>query len=151
MKKALPRTHSCFVCGIHNPKGLRLSFETDGNTVTGRFTPGEELVGFRGVIHGGILMTVLDEVMVWACGVAAKRFAFSAELTVRFLKPVRPGEELLARAWVAANRRGKIFEVEGELLDETGARRAAAKGKYMPVPDDIMEELAEDMVEERRP
>src|ERR1041385_3913787 len=62
--KILPHTRSCFVCGEANPAGLRLRFETDGQVVTARFTPRPEHIGFKQVVHGGIVATLLDEIMV---------------------------------------------------------------------------------------
>src|SRR4051812_15254316 len=94
----LPHTKSCFVCGEANPSGLRLRFETDGRVVTSRFTPRREHIGFKDVVHGGIIATLLDEVMVWACAVQTKRFAYCAELNVRFVRAVHPGDETLASA-----------------------------------------------------
>ncbi|MEI2727020.1 MAG: PaaI family thioesterase [Verrucomicrobiota bacterium] len=91
--KPLPHTHSCFVCGESNPFGLRLRFETDGRVVQTRFVPRAEHIGFKGVVHGGILATVLDEIMVWACAVPTRKFAYCAELTVRYRHPLAPGED----------------------------------------------------------
>ena len=144
--KALPHTHSCFVCGESNPAGLKLRFETDGRIVTTRFTPKPEHVGFKRVIHGGILATLLDEMMVWACAVQTKRFAFCAELTVRFQQPARPGEEISATAELADNRRGKIFQAKGELRNPKGEVLATATGKYLPVPETDRAEMATDFV-----
>src|SRR5215216_5539814 len=100
--KFLPHTHSCFVCGESNPAGLNLRFETDGRIVRAGFTPRPEHIGFKQVVHGGIIATVLDEIMVWACAVSVKRFAFCAELNVRFANPVRPGEPVIATAELTA-------------------------------------------------
>jgi hypothetical protein len=76
--RELPHTKSCFVCGEANPAGLRQRFETDGRVVRARFTPRPEHAGFTGVVHGGILATLLDEIMVWACAVGTRRFGFAA-------------------------------------------------------------------------
>src|SRR6266550_1900862 len=107
--KVLPHTYSCFVCGESNPIGLRLRFETDGRIVQTHFVPRPEHIGFKQTVHGGLIATVLDEIMVWACAVQTKRFAFCAELSVRFLNPVRPGTELMAQGELAKNRRNRIF------------------------------------------
>ena len=131
----LPHTHSCFVCGEANAHGLRLRFHTDGRVVHTRFTPRAEHIGFKGVTHGGLLATVLDEVMVWAVAVATRRFAYCAEMTVRFQRPARPGEELSATAQLVADRRGKIFETRGELCTADGSVIATATGKYLPIPE----------------
>jgi len=61
--RELPHTHSCFVCGESNAVGLKLRFTTDGRVVHTRFRLRAEHIGFRGVVHGGILATVLDEII----------------------------------------------------------------------------------------
>ncbi|PAW72220.1 MAG: hypothetical protein B9S33_22895, partial [Pedosphaera sp. Tous-C6FEB] len=71
----LPHTRSCFVCGESNAHGLKLRFTADGQRVHTWFTPRAEHIGFKGVTHGGILATVLDEIMVWAVAVSTRRFA----------------------------------------------------------------------------
>jgi uncharacterized protein (TIGR00369 family) len=131
--KELPHTRSCFVCGESNASGLNLRFESDGRTVRTRFTPRGEHIGFKQVVHGGIIATVLDEIMVWACAVETRQFAFCAEMTVRYLKPLRPGEETIATGELISNRRGKIFEARAELRNSQGELLATSTGKYLPV------------------
>ena len=144
--KELPHTHSCFVCGESNAIGLRLRFATDGNIVRTRFTPRPEHIGFKGVVHGGIIATLLDEIMVWACAVRTKKFGYCAEMTVRFQKPLRPNEEVIATAELAANRRDKIFEAKAELKNQAGELLASATGKYLPVKALDLTEMATDFV-----
>jgi uncharacterized protein (TIGR00369 family) len=144
--RELPHTKSCFVCGENNPVGLRQRFETDGAIVRARFTPRPEHAGFKGVIHGGILATLLDEIMVWACAVNARKFGFCAEMTVRFQHPAVPGDELLVEAELVANRRGKIFEAKAEVRNAQGEVLALATGKYMPIRDVDFAALQADMV-----
>jgi uncharacterized protein (TIGR00369 family) len=146
--KLLPHTRSCFVCGESNPAGLNLRFETDGRLVQTRFVPRAEHVGFRQTVHGGLTATLLDEIMVWACAVQTKRFAFCAELNVRFLNPVRPGEALIASGELVSNRRGKLFEARAELRDQAGLALATATGKYLPIRDAEAAEMAADFVED---
>ena len=144
--KTLPHTHSCFVCGESNPVGLKLRFETDGRLVQTRFTPLPQHVGFKQTIHGGLIATLLDEIMVWACAVQTRRFAFCAELNVRFLNPVRPNEELTAIGELASNRRDKLFEAKAELRNQAGLVLAVATGKYLPIKNADATELATDFV-----
>ena len=146
--KTLPHTHSCFVCGESNPIGLKLRFETDGRVVQTQFVPRPEHVGFRQTVHGGLIATLLDEIMVWACAVQTKRFAFCAELNVRFLNPMRPGEKVLATAELVENRRGRIFEAKGELRNDSGQVLAMATGKYLPIKEEVATEMATDFVDD---
>jgi uncharacterized protein (TIGR00369 family) len=144
--KVLPHTHSCFVCGESNAIGLNLRFETDGRMVQTRFTPRPEHIGFKGVVHGGIIASLLDEVMVWACAVQTRRFAYCAELTVRYLSPLKPGEEVIAFGELAVNRRDRIFEAKGELRNPAGNILASGTGKYLPIKDAVVSEMETELV-----
>ncbi len=144
--KELPHTRSCFVCGESNPSGLKLRFQTDGQQVQTRFVPRPEHVGFRQTVHGGLVATLLDESMVWACAVTTKQFAFCAELNVRFVQPVRPMQEVFATAQLVSNRRGKVFEARADLKDGTGKVLATATGKYLPIKEADLSALAADFV-----
>jgi uncharacterized protein (TIGR00369 family) len=144
--KELPHTRSCFVCGESNASGLKLRFTVDDGKVTTRFTPSPDHVGFRNTVHGGIIATLLDEIMVWACAVQTRRFAFCAELNVRFLKPLQPGSETMAVAELVENRRNKIYHAKAELRDAKGTVVATATGKYLPISEAQTVVMAEDFV-----
>jgi uncharacterized protein (TIGR00369 family) len=143
--KELPHTRSCFVCGESNPAGLNLRFETDGNIVQARFVPRMEHVGFKATVHGGLIATVLDEIMVWACAVRTKKFAFCAELAVRFLNPLTPGQEVLLVGELLQDRR-KLFEARAEVKDPSGKIYASGTGKYLPIKEVDAADLATDFV-----
>ena len=143
----LPHTRSCFVCGLNNPLGLKLDFETDGRIVRARFAPRPEHVGFKQTVHGGLISTVLDEAMVWVIGVRTKRFSYCADLNVRFLQPARPGEELMIVAELVANRRDKLFEAKAELQDPRAEVYASATGKYLPIKGNVLADLLSDFAE----
>ena len=142
----LPHTQGCFVCGESNPLGLKLRFQTDGRMVEGRLALRPEHVGFQDVIHGGLIATLLDEIMVWACAVRTRRFAFCAELKVRFLQPLRPGQTVRVVAELVNDRRGRIFEAKAEVINEAGAILAAATGKYLPVKQGDVPAMMADFV-----
>ena len=82
----------CFGCGAANPRGMHLHFETDEERqrIVGRFRLGAEYQGAHGFIHGGIIATVLDEVMSKVSRFSNVR-AVTAELNVEYLKPVPCG------------------------------------------------------------
>ncbi len=146
MAYTLPHTHGCFVCGEANPIGLRLRFETDGKLVTARFTPRYEHTGFRQTMHGGLIAALLDEAMVWACAVQTRRFAFSAEMNVRYLRPVQPGQEVTVAAELVANRRDRIYDTKAELRDAQNQVLATATGKYLPIDEKLAAEMLTDLV-----
>ncbi len=131
----LPRTEGCIVCGQLNPVGLKITSFVDTSTgvVSAAYTPDVNHIGFTGVVHGGVLATVLDEIMVWCATWAGKRFCLAAELSVRYRSPGRVGElmRVEARTEIVRSRiittTGKI--TAGEVLV------AEASGKYIPLPD----------------
>jgi len=146
--RALPHTRSCFVCGESNPAGLNLRFETDGRTVQTRFVPRVEHIGLRQTVYGGLTATLLDEIMVWAGAVQTKRFAFCAELNVRFLNPVRTGDTLVAHGELVSNRRNKLFEAKADLRNQAGLAFATTTGKYLPIKDTEVAAMVADFVED---
>ena len=112
---------------------MNLRFKTDGRVVQARFSPRPEHNGFINVVHGGLLATVLDEVMVWACAVRTHQFSYCAEMNVRYLSPARPAEEILAEAELVENKRDRLFLAKGELRGADGRILTTSTGKYMPV------------------
>ena len=85
------------------------------------------------MVHGGLTATVLDEIMVWACVVATQKFAFCAELNVRYLGPLTPDVEVLITSELVANRKGRVLEAKATICDAAGKPLAEATGKYMPI------------------
>lgn len=140
----LPHAKTCLVCGRHNPQGMKLRLHVlpQGGLVSTEFRPQPEHVGFEGMIHGGLLATVLDEAMTWAATWKQKRFCFCGELTARFRHPVRPGEALRVEAAVEFSR-PRLVEVASKMFDFTGKLVATGSGKYLPAtPQQHIEHLA---------
>jgi len=144
--KELPHTHSCFVCGESNPHGLKMRFHAEGRVVTAMFRPCAEHVGFKGVVHGGLTATVLDEIMVWACVVATRKFAFCAELKVRYLRPLAPGEEVTVTSELVADHKGRILEAKAAMHNAAGKILVQATGKYMPLKEVDASEMVRDFI-----
>ena len=142
----LPHSRSCYVCGEANPLGLNLRFETDGRIVRARFRPRPEHNGFKGIVHGGIIATALDEILSWVCAVHARRFAFCAELNVRYLNPMPTGGEVLLTAELVADRKGRLFEARAQAMDSGGKTFAEATGKYIPLKNVNVSELESDLI-----
>ena len=111
-----------------------------------RFVPRAEHIGFKGVVHGGLMATVLDEIMVWACAVPTRRFAYCAELTVRYLQPAVPGAEIVVTGELVANRKDRIYEAKAIACSATQVTLAEATGKYLPIKAIDLSELAQDFV-----
>jgi len=123
----------CFGCGGANPRGMRLVFALDESRqrVVGRFRLGPEYQGAAGFIHGGIIATVLDEVMSKVSRLSNLR-SVTAELTVEYLKPVRVDQELSVEGF-AARREGRQLYHEGEIRDAAGVLLAKGRGRFVVI------------------
>jgi uncharacterized protein (TIGR00369 family) len=86
-------------------------------------------VGWSDKVHGGIIATLLDEVMAWAPS-SFDSWAVTAEMSIRYRSPAAPGEELSAVGRVV-DRRRRIYEVRGEVRASDGRLIAEGTGRYL--------------------
>jgi uncharacterized protein (TIGR00369 family) len=123
----------CFGCGESNPRGMHLRFERDEERqrIVGRFQLSAEYQGATGFVHGGIIATVLDEVMSKVSRFFDVR-AVTAELTVEYLKPIRIGTDLIVEGF-NARREGRQLYHEGEIRDAAGTLLARGRGRFVVV------------------
>ena len=112
--------HHCFACGASNPIGMRLHIELSDGAARSEWVVGDDYVGWSDKLHGGIIATLLDEVMAWAPS-SFDSWAVTAEMSVRYRASASPGERLTASARVARRRR-RIYEVVGEVRVTLAAR-----------------------------
>ena len=131
-QRKLPRSSTCFLCGEHNPFGLKIVFWKDGDRVFTEYKVDERRVGFDGLMHGGILAALLDETMGWAAAFAFDRMCMTAEITVRYVKPVPVGSTIIVSARPASCSR-RLCVAEGEVRDAGGTLYTRASGKFLPL------------------
>jgi uncharacterized protein (TIGR00369 family) len=121
--------HHCFACGETNPIGMGLHIELGEGTARTEWVVGEDYVGWSDKAHGGIIATLLDEVMAWAPS-SFDSWAVTAELSIRYRSPAAPGETLRASGRVAQRRR-RIYDVVGEVRGEDERLVATGRGRYL--------------------
>ncbi|MBA2753721.1 MAG: PaaI family thioesterase [Chloroflexia bacterium] len=125
--------HGCFGCGALNPHGLHLRFRITPEGIEAPFTPLVTHEGYTGMVHGGIVSTLLDEVMAWSL-YRLDIWAVTAKMAVSFRRPVRVGEPCLAEGWLARDR-GRLIETAARLVRvEDGTVLATATGTFARVP-----------------
>ena len=133
--RQLPTYLKCIVCGRENLRGLNIRFRVDGSEIRSEVPFNDEFCGFKDVVHGGILTAVLDEAMGWAAGYTTRRMCQAAEMTIRFVRPVRAGEKVEVVARLERDRR-RIIEASGEIRTAAGEVLVRGYGKFMPLPPD---------------
>jgi uncharacterized protein (TIGR00369 family) len=120
----------CFACGFKNPQGLKLKFIFDekNDQLVSKTTFSKYFQGWKNVLHGGIISTVLDEIMVKATSQKGYQ-CVTAELNVRFKRPALLNGEYTITGKVTEVR-NKIILTEGCITNGRHHIFASATGKY---------------------
>ncbi|MFP6596526.1 MAG: PaaI family thioesterase [Candidatus Hydrogenedentota bacterium] len=102
--------------------------------VKARLRPRSHHCGFKGVIHGGIVASILDETMGWAAAVAINRMCVTGEMTVRYIENAPDDRELICVTCVEKQNRLIVYTT-GVLVDDEGTKYASATGKFTPLTE----------------
>ena len=119
----------CFACGPRNVRGLQLRFEREGDRVITVFRGREEHQGFPGYIHGGVITTLLDEVMS-RISLLENRWTMTARMDVRFRHPVHVGQEMKVVAEKTHQLR-EFIEARATVKLLDGTTVASATGRFV--------------------
>lgn len=124
----LEKDLGCFVCGPDNATGLQAAFTCDKELKQSfcRLTIDERFQGWESIVHGGVIASLLDEACIYA-GRALAETLVTAELSVRYRKPVPVGQEITIRGEVMEQRR-KVLKVKAR-LELSGELYAEADGR----------------------
>ena len=129
------RDSMCFGCSSQNPIGLKLKFTQEGNVCRSVFTSTREHEGWPGIMHGGLLTTLLDEVMgqwLWI----RKIVAMTVELNVKFSRPVPIGQTITIEG-KQEEQKGRLIMLEGQILLPDGTVAVNATAKFIQVKNCI--------------
>ena len=143
MPKRQPNSKQCFVCGVANPAGLKINFyENEAGEAIADYTVPQEYQGYPGIVHGGIVAAMLDEVAGRAYMGDGKqpRFMYTARLTVRYRKHVPVGKPLRL-VGTAGKMRSKLATAHGAIYDETGSLLAESEALLVEVPMDDLNQV----------
>ena len=117
----------CFACGKDNPIGLNLNFKSANGEAISAVVFTRDFEGWDGIVHGGIVSTVLDEVMVKSAGINGYR-CVTAEIKIKFKRPCFSGERYVLKGRIKELRK-RIIITEGEIVDKKGDAIATGSGK----------------------
>jgi len=120
----------CFVCGPANPIGLKLKFRIDGDVCRAEFTPNEAHMGYQGLTHGGIIFSLLDDVMAnWLWLQGERCFTARADIRYRESLPIGTPVRIEGRM---LKRKGRLVQLEGRVIRQADdATIAEAGGSFM--------------------
>ena len=134
--------HNCFACGTLNTGGLHLDLHVDGERCWTDLEIPERFQGWAEIAHGGIVATILDEVMAWSL-VDADSWGLTARLSVAFKRPVPLGRPIHVEGWITESRRRVITTAGRMVAGGSGEVLATAEALYVAATDDRKRELKE--------
>ena len=122
--------HKCFGCSPHNASGLQMKFFTNQKSLVSLVTVPEHLCGWDRLVHGGVIATILDEIMSWSAITMLKRIILTKSMTVDFVKPVYIDHELLAEGKVLEHTSERDAQMAGFLYNAQGELCAKSQGSF---------------------
>jgi len=142
--------YDCFGCGTNNPIGLQMNFYRQGDAVCSDVVLKRHHVGWRNMAHGGIISTLLDEVMAWAVIYLKRSFSVTRRMTVRYKAPVPVDVPLTVRGSIAEECATGTCRTSGVLLDGEGKALATGEAEFVllsaerlsAIPEEVKREMA---------
>ena len=140
----IPEGHNCFACGTNNPIGLKLDFYRQGNSVCSDVVLSRNHVGWQNMAHGGIISTLLDEVMSWTVIYFKKAFSVTRQIQVRYLRPVPVEVLLTVKGTITSDGTSRSCQAEAVLLNSKGNILAKGEGEFVLLSEDRLTALPDE-------
>ena len=132
--------HHCFACGTLNTNGMGLELHVGTDRAWIETALPSRFQGWDGIAHGGIVATILDEVMAWSLA-GADSWGVTARMSIDFRRPVPLETPIRAEGWITRSRR-RIIDTEARLVaGATGELLATATGVYVAADEARKAEL----------
>lgn len=121
---------SCFACGTENNFGLKMTFSSNGEQLRSFLTVPEHTRGWSNLVHGGILATILDEIMSWTAIHLTSHFILTQNINISFKKPIFIGSQLRATGSIV-ERDGKTALLSAQIHDDSEALCCLGRGNFV--------------------
>ena len=123
-------SRDCFACGPENEHGLQMDFYTDGECVYSWLTVDRQHCGWRKLLHGGIVSTILDEAMSWSAHNLLQKLILTKSIQVEFHRPAYVETPLHVVGRVAVINSEREAVMEAILENDAGEKCATARGVF---------------------
>lgn len=137
--------HDCFACGTNNPIGLKLEFYRQGGFICSDVVLSRNHVGWQNMAHGGIISTLLDEIMSWTIIYLMKSFAVTRRMEIRYLRPVPVEVPLTVKGEMITSGKGNTCQAKAVLLNEEGKKLAWSKGEFALLREEKLSIMPDDL------
>ncbi len=132
--------YNCFGCSPNNEIGLQLQFYEEGEYVKAEWEPKPHLAGYKNILHGGIQATLLDEIASWCVQIKLKTAGLTANLDLRYRKPVFVDRGPLKLEACIESFMKRIATVRVKLINAEGETCCEGSVKYFVYPEEIARE-----------
>ena len=136
--------HDCFACGTNNPIGLKLNFYRQGNSICSDVVLSRNHVGWQNMAHGGIISTLLDEIMSWTVIYFKKAFSVTRQIQVRYLRPVPVEVPVTVKGTITSDGTSRSCRAEAILLDSEDNTLAKGEGEFVILGENKLTALPEE-------
>lgn len=136
-------SEGCYVCGMENPGGFQLSFyEHPDGSVRSNLTVEPRFEGWPGIVHGGVIATLLDEVTarVYMNDSSGNRLMMTGKLEIRYRRPVKTGSPITIIGY-PEGQKGRVATARGEMRDAEGTILAEATSTLIQASEELSKEL----------
>ncbi len=141
--------YTCFACGTANPIGLHLDFYRMGDRICSDVTLGQYYEGWANMAHGGIISTLLDEVMSWTLIYFRRRFFVTRKMELKYVRPVPIGQPLTVKGKLLDGD-SRLIHVRGELFDSDKKLLARSLGEFAFLPEERLSEVPQGLKTEMK-
>ena len=107
-----------------------MRFYTDDIALYSWLSVPTHLCGWDGIVHGGVLSTMLDEIMGWSAIYSLRRIVMTKTMTVDFFKPVYIDDKLRVEGRVIEQTSEREAILEGKIYKEDGVLCAQTRGTF---------------------
>jgi len=135
--------HGCFACGTENPIGLNLQFFSVEGAVGTEITLDKVYEGWEGLAHGGIVSTLLDEVMSWAILYSKRVFIVTRNMTVKYIRPIMIGTPLLITGQMTDTQTFPRIGAEAEIRDREGGLLVKGNAEFVALSEEKFSSIPE--------
>ena len=125
------RDQAGFGCGEDNPIGLKMQFLTDNERIYSLVTVPPAMAGWDQAVHGGIISTILDEIMGRAVIYLLQKIAVTKSITVDFVRPLYVGRKLSVVSSIQEIQSERQVLMTGEIYSDEDQLCAKAHGKFV--------------------
>ncbi len=120
----------CFACGDLNPEGLHMEVDKSNGRAKAEVILRQNHQGWKDMAHGGLVSTILDEIMAHAV-VDQEPQAATAELKIRFRTKVPLGQALVTEGWIVRQDKRRVIAAAELRLKDSGELLAKAESKFL--------------------